>query len=272
MSTVLLDRNSFAERQGGVWEYISPSRMSCWLGCPLKFKLRYLDGYRAPTTPALFLGKVVHHGLEMFYRHRQLGVTLDADDLVRRIVESWGQTVNQEQLKFEDTAQEQSLQRQAIDLVTVYVRQMPAEPPPLAVEVAVEAPLVDPATGEDLRIPLVGIIDLVLEDAAGPLIVDFKTSSRSNEPLEIAHEIQLSSYAWIFREMHDHLEGGLESGVGRGISPRPQPQTGRASFQASGFPDDSILFFPSRFCGRGNADTRSGCCPSRPPSQGWQSG
>lgn len=26
-------------------------------------------------------------------------------------------------------------------------------------------------------------------------------------------------------------------GVGRGISPRPQPQTGRASFQASGFPD-----------------------------------
>ena len=26
-------------------------------------------------------------------------------------------------------------------------------------------------------------------------------------------------------------------GVGRGISPRPQPQTGRASFPASGFPD-----------------------------------
>ena len=36
-------------------------------------------------------------------------------------------------------------------------------------------------------------------------------------------------------------------GVGRGISPRPQPQTGRASFQASGFPDNSMLVFPSQF-------------------------
>ena len=30
-------------------------------------------------------------------------------------------------------------------------------------------------------------------------------------------------------------------GVGRGVPPRPQPQTGRASFQASGFPDNSTL-------------------------------
>jgi hypothetical protein len=34
-------------------------------------------------------------------------------------------------------------------------------------------------------------------------------------------------------------------GVGRGIAPRPQPQTGRASIQASGFPDDSVLIVPS---------------------------
>ncbi len=34
-------------------------------------------------------------------------------------------------------------------------------------------------------------------------------------------------------------------GVGRGVSPRPQPQTGLASFQASGFPDDSGLIVPS---------------------------
>jgi hypothetical protein len=33
--------------------------------------------------------------------------------------------------------------------------------------------------------------------------------------------------------------------VDRGVSTRPQPQTGRASFQASGFPDDSVLIVPS---------------------------
>ncbi len=37
------------------------------------------------------------------------------------------------------------------------------------------------------------------------------------------------------------------SGVGRGIAPRPQPQTGRAGFQASGFPDDSTLVVSSPF-------------------------
>jgi hypothetical protein len=36
-------------------------------------------------------------------------------------------------------------------------------------------------------------------------------------------------------------------GEGRGVSPRPQPQTGHASFQASGFPDESKHLLPSRF-------------------------
>jgi putative RecB family exonuclease len=211
MSTVLLDRHSPAERQGGVWVYVSPSRLSCWLACPLKFKLRYLEGLRTPTTPALFLGKVVHGGLEIFYRHRQLGVSLDIDDLARRISDSWGQTADDEEMRFAEVAEENALQRQAIDLVAAYVRQVPAdEPRPLAVEIAIESPLVDPTTGENLGIPLLGIIDLVVGGAAGPLVVDFKTSSRSSEPMEITHEIQLTSYAWAFREIQGHREAGLE--------------------------------------------------------------
>jgi len=43
------------------------------------------------------------------------------------------------------------------------------------------------------------------------------------------------------------MKGVCHGGVGWGIAPRPQPQTGRASFQASGFPDDSLLTFPSPF-------------------------
>ena len=51
------------------------------------------------------------------------------------------------------------------------------------------------STGEDLQVPLVGIADLVIEDHEGPVIVDFKTAARSAAPLEISHEIQLTSYA-----------------------------------------------------------------------------
>ena len=80
----------------------------------------------------------------------------------------------------------------------------------MAVEAAVEAPLVDPATGEDLGIPLVGIIDLVLPDTAGPIIADFKTTSRGGEPLEVMHEVQLSCYSYLFRQVSPVAEGSLQ--------------------------------------------------------------
>jgi hypothetical protein len=60
------------------------------LTCPLRFKLRYYDGIRTPTTPALFIGKATHFGLEVFYRHQQLGVTLDAGNVTKKLLESWG--------------------------------------------------------------------------------------------------------------------------------------------------------------------------------------
>ena len=77
------------------------------------------------------------------------------------------------------------MRQQVADLVQVYLANVPKDEKPLAVEVAAEAPLVDPITGEDLGMPLVGVIDLVLDDEAGPLIADFKTAARSSEPMEI---------------------------------------------------------------------------------------
>ena len=54
MSIDLLTREDLPSARGGVWQYISPSRLNCWLACPLKFSFRYIDGIRSPTTPALF--------------------------------------------------------------------------------------------------------------------------------------------------------------------------------------------------------------------------
>ena len=59
--------------------------------------------------------------------------------------------------------------QRATELVALYITQSPAdEPKPLAVEATVEAPLIDPITGEDLGVPLLGIMDLVLPQADGP--------------------------------------------------------------------------------------------------------
>ena len=211
MSTDLLTADGLRSAQGGVFAYVSPSRLNCWIKCPRAFAFRYLDGIKTPTTPSLFLGTAVHAALEVVYRHRQLGVRLEADDVARRLVDLWAGLVDGEGMKFDSVAEEEALRKQAGDLVAAYLAQVPAdEPKPLAVEVAVEAPLIDPATGEDLGMPLVGIMDLVLDGHEGPVIADFKTSARSSEPLEIAHEIQLSSYAYLFRYVEQRQEAGLE--------------------------------------------------------------
>ena len=211
MSTELLIGDEPRRKQGGIWAYVSPSRLSKWLSCPLAYKLAYIDGYRPPTNANLFLGKAVHAGLQVAYRHRHLGVTLEPADVSRRMLESWAMLVDEENMKFSSTADEQTIQRQATDLVTAYLNVVPKDEKPLGVEVSVEMPLIDPATGKNLGIPMLGIMDLILDGQDGPVIADFKTSSRSSEPLDIVHEIQLTSYSYLFRQVSDRTKPGWRS-------------------------------------------------------------
>lgn len=197
-------------RQGGVFSYVSASRLNLWLRCPLAFRLRYVDGIKPTPNPAVFLGKVVHEGLAIFHRHLQVGVRLSAGDVAKRIEQSWPEAVQAEGLVFASAYEEQALRQQAADLVATYLARVPEGESPVAVETALEAPLVDPTSGEDLGLSLVGVIDLVLDEPAGALIVDFKTSARSAEPLEISHEIQLSSYAYLFRQGSGQRENAVE--------------------------------------------------------------
>ena len=152
-----------------------------------------------------------HAVLECYYRHRQLGITVEPVELSQRLIESWGQAAADEPVRFQSSAEEDACRSQAVDLIAAYLAQVPSnEAKPLAVEVAMEAPLIDPFSGENLGVPLVGVMDLVLPEPNGPVIADFKTTSRSGEPLEIVHEIQLSSYSYLFRQSSIEPESALE--------------------------------------------------------------
>ena len=206
-----LTRHALDEGRGGLLEYVSPSRLNLWLRCPLAFRLKYVDGVPRPTSEGLFLGKMVHRLLEHYYRKRQLGITLDPAALLGCLETLWDQAVEGEDVAFDASAHAQAVKRQAAGLVRAYLAQLPQdEPPPLAVERLMEAPLVDPVTGRALEVPLVGIVDLVSEAREGPVIVDFKTAARSTAPLEISHEIQLTSYAWLFQHEFARPESALE--------------------------------------------------------------
>jgi len=197
--------------QSGVWDYVSPSRLNCWISCPLKFRFRYIDGIRTLPTASLFLGKQVHAGLETYYRHKMLGITLAPEDVTARMDAAWDDAVAEEEMGFDSIKDELALRSQAQALVRTYLEQVPPdEPKPLAVEATMEVPLIDPATGENLGIPLLGIVDLIINGPDGVTIIDFKTSSRSAPPLEISHETQLTSYAYLFRAITGTKEASLE--------------------------------------------------------------
>ena len=85
---------------GGVWDYVSASRLNLWLRCPLAFKLKYIDGVREPTTPSLFLGRQVHQGLERFYRRRQLGLPTATSLIVEAMLADWQQAAELEGVQF----------------------------------------------------------------------------------------------------------------------------------------------------------------------------
>ena len=211
MTMVLAEPETEPERRGGLWDYVSPSRLNLWLACPRAFKFRYVAGIQTPTSPSLFIGKQVHAALEVHYRHQQLDLLLSGHEIVSRMRDEWSTAAEEEDVAFAKEGDSDKLLEKACTLVLAYLAQIPDdESRPLAVETMLEVSLIDPETGEDLGIPLRGIIDLVLDERNGAVICDFKTAASSQHPLEVCHEIQLGCYALMYRALSGETESGLE--------------------------------------------------------------
>ena len=207
----LLDFLRTAEPAANVWDYVSASRLNLWAKCPKAFRLRYLDGVEAAPSVSMFVGKVVHGVLEHVYRCRSVGTIASEADLPAFVESAWASTMTDQPCFFDDEAHEEKSRNQVHDLAKVYLQEIDIEAEkPLAVEKRYEANLIDPLTGEDLGIPLVGIIDLLIETPDGLMLVDFKTAASASSSCNIQHELQLSAYSYLIRQLLDREESGLE--------------------------------------------------------------
>jgi putative RecB family exonuclease len=76
-------------------EYLSPSSLTTYLQCPLKYKFSRIDGLKEPATEHTILGNYVHSILENFYRlDAHLRTVETARSLSRQIWDDYAEGVS----------------------------------------------------------------------------------------------------------------------------------------------------------------------------------
>jgi len=199
----------------GPLDYMSASRLKCWQTCRLQFFFRYVERLPAATSPALFIGQVVHAVLQQWNLRRWRGEPADAKALWPVFAERWLEDQPDEGgngsgssngSAIDWNGKEADYKDKAWNMLDHYLERtpIPAGEKPEAVEVMVERDFA--ASGLP---PLKGIIDLVRQ---GGRIVDFKTTARTPDALQAGHlnEVQMCCYCVLYREATGHRESGVE--------------------------------------------------------------
>ena len=194
------------QKEAGPLDYLSASRLKCFAECRLKFYFRYIAKIPATLSPALYTGIAVHAVLQQWNLRRWRGEDASVAQMQQVFEASWVESCREEEMIWEKPDQEAKEKTKAWSILEHYFQHtpIPLEEKPEAVEVVVERDL--EAHGLP---PLKGVIDLV---RGGGVIVDFKTTARTPDPVLAEHqnEVQLGCYALLYRENAGHQEGGLE--------------------------------------------------------------
>lgn len=234
---------------------VSASRLGLFLQCRLKFYFRYVLKLTKPKTPALHVGNSVHAVLKAWNKARWLQKPLTLKQAHDTYTKAWADT--SEGAVQWDPGEEKDENTTGWRLVDTYLREshVPAEVKPDAVEVPIEADLVNHGLPK-----LIGIIDLVQQRQ----VIDYKTSSTTPNSEKVAHttEIQTSSYAVLYRHNTGNKEAGIQlhhlvklknpKVVITTISPMDQPKQTRLFRQMEAYLDglqrNSFIPSPGMHC------------------------
>ena len=187
----------------GLQKTVSASRLSLFLQCRLKFYYRYVLKLQKAKTPSLHVGNSVHAVLKAWNKARWLLKPLSLKQAHDAYLEAWAD--NTEGPVPWEPGEEEAEKTTGWRLVDTYLREshVPAEVKPDAVEVPVEADLVNHGLPR-----LIGVLDLVQQRQ----VIDYKTSSSTPNPEKVAHttEIQTSSYSILYRHNTGRKEEGIQ--------------------------------------------------------------
>lgn len=183
--------------------HVSYSAIRAYLMCPQKF----LHSYTLRTEPshrplALVLGSAVHEALAAFYAHL-LGTGMKIDEA--ELLDVFRARIDLEldapiPIKLDDDSDGGDMIDQGVALLRTFWERADC-PQVLAVEQPFSVPLYDPKTGEVFDAPMIGAMDLVIQGAGRPMVVEHKTSSKKYAAWQLELETQPSVYKYAAQQI-----------------------------------------------------------------------
>jgi len=178
-------------------EHLSASQINLYIQCSLKYKYQYIDQIPKPFKPSgLAFGSVMHSAIEWLHKERIKGKQVSLERLYKIFETDWFSQRVDTRIQFKDGEDEVKLLLTAKEMLGIYFNS------PLnsikSAEVPFHVPLLNISTGEELMVPLEGIIDLIEKD---DVIVEFKTSARSMDPESLNDYLQLTAYSYAYRTL-----------------------------------------------------------------------
>ncbi|OGQ97423.1 MAG: hypothetical protein A2521_08535 [Deltaproteobacteria bacterium RIFOXYD12_FULL_57_12] len=183
--------------------HISHSQIFCYLACSLKYKLQYVEQRpKERISLALPFGRAIHQSIERYYRSLMddgtivslaLMETLFEESLLLELDNSEVPVIFKNEAPDTDSAIAMGKDmlkafHENIDLAGMEI---------VAVELPLSAPLYTDC-GEKTDINLIGVIDLLLKDAAGHyLVVDNKTSKQKKSQDAVDDDLQMTAYSYL---------------------------------------------------------------------------
>ena len=197
---------SLAPAAAEVTAVVSASRLKCYMTCRRQFYFRYMLGLKKPAGAALIVGQALHRMLEIWNHARWHGDNPTLATSLERFEEEWQTIVEAQAVAWKDDKDEPKQKATALRLWQAWLEKppIPEEETPEGVEVYLEH---EEVTSD--RPKIIGYLDLV---RAGGLLVEFKTSARSTNADELAHQhrLQLTIYALLYRESTWQQEKGVQ--------------------------------------------------------------
>ena len=183
--------------------HISHSQIFCYLTCSLKYQFQYVEQRpKERISLALPFGKAIHTSIERYYRSLLDDGTIVSLELLESLFEE-SLTLELDSAEvpilFKNEAPDtDSAIAMGKNLIKAFYENIDLSGMEIVdVELPLSAPLYTD-TGEKTDINLVGVIDLLMRDAGGNLlVVDNKTSKQAKSQDAVDDDLQLTAYAYL---------------------------------------------------------------------------